>query len=319
MVLENLLRDLDLALAVKPDVPPEQVVSIYEEAKVHLPDLVIRRLSDVQEFYKRLHENRRKRIESERRDTARKIDQVREESTQLKKDLDTELQFLNAHRALDEYAENNRHLTEVITRRNKIQDYQTLLTQYTEEAQEIRAEIAVSTVEAGKLLHKDRQQLDLLMETFREYAHELYGNVPAGLVVRNNDGVNQIRYDIEPRIENDAADGINEGKIFCFDMLLLTLRQRHHVDFLFHDNRLFADMDRFQRLSLFRLADRLCAENDLQYIATANEDVVDSVADIAGNDFSRLFEDPVVLELDDSPSGTGKLLGVQIDMHYDSE
>lgn len=319
IVLENLLRDLDLALTVKPDVAPEQVVSIFEEASVHLPDLIVRRLSDVQEFYRNLHDNRRKRIEVERRETAGRIEEIKIELLRVKKELDAELQFLNAHRALDEYAENNRYLAEVITRRNKIQDYQTLLTQYTEEAQEIRVEFAVATVEAGKQLHKNRRHLDLLMETFSAYSHELYGNVPAGLVVRNNDGENQIRYHIEPRIENDAADGINEGKIFCFDMLLLTLQQRHNVNFLFHDNRLFADMDRFQRLSLFRLADRLCTENGYQYIATANEDVIDSVVDIAGKDFQRLFQDSVVLELDDSPGGTGKLLGIQIDIHYDSD
>jgi uncharacterized protein YydD (DUF2326 family) len=138
-------------------------------------------------------------------------------------------------------------------------------------------------------------------------------------VVHNNDGVNQTRYDIEPRIENDAADGINEGKIFCYDMLLLTLQQRHQMGFVFHDNRLFADMDRFQRYSLFRLADSLSASRGFQYIATANEDVLDSVVDIAGDDFARLFEDSVVLQLDDSPGGTGKLLGTQIDMHYDSD
>ena len=91
------------------------------------------------------------------------------------------------------------------------------------------------------------------------------------------------------------------------------------MEFLFHDNRLYADMDKHQRYSLFRLADRVCREMDIQYIATVNEDVIDSVREIAGEDFQRLFVDPVVLELTDAPGGTGKLLGIQIDMQYDDD
>jgi len=179
--------------------------------------------------------------------------------------------------------------------------------------------MAQATVEANQYIRSIRPHLDLLMEKFREYSKELYGSVPAGLTVKNNDGENQCRYDIEAHIQNDAADGINQGKIFCYDFLLLTMRQRHAMEFLFHDNRLYADMDKHQRCSLFRLADRVCRQMDIQYIATLNEDVIDSVRDIAGEDFQQLFVDPVVLELTDAPNGTGKLLGFQIDMQYDDD
>lgn len=194
-----------------------------------------------------------------------------------------------------------------------------LLSQYTEEAQKVRAEMAQATVEANQYLRSTRTHLDLLMEKFRDYSKELYGAVPAGLTVKNNDGENQSRYDFDAHIQNDAADGINQGKIFCYDFLLLTLRQRHLMEFLFHDNRLYADMDKHQRYSLFRLADRVCREMNIQYIATVNEDVIDSVREIAGEDFQRLFVDPVVLELTDAPGGAGKLLGIQIDMKYDDD
>jgi uncharacterized protein YydD (DUF2326 family) len=157
------------------------------------------------------------------------------------------------------------------------------------------------------------------MDKFREYSRELYGSVPAGLTVKNNDGENQCRFDIEAHIQNDAADGINQGKIFCYDFLLLTKRLRHSIDFLFHDNRLYADMDKHQRYSLFKLADGVCRQLDLQYIATINEDVIDSGREIASaEEFERLFVKPVVLELTDAPDGQGKLLGIQVDMKYDS-
>ena len=304
VIYKNLITDIELALKVKPDVPPAQVIAVYEEALVALPDLVIKRLEDVQTFQRALQENRSRRLNKELAAAKQKDAELTQRSDRLRKELDAELQFLNAHRALDEYATNNAHLSELRGKERRIKDYLQLLAQYTEEAQKVRAAMALATVEANDYIRSVRPHLDLLMEKFREYSKELYGSVPAGLTVKNNDGENQCRYDIEAHIQNDQATGINQGKIFCYDLLLLTLRQRHMMEFLFHDNRLFADMDKYQRYSLFRLADRVCREMDIQYIATVNEDVIDSVREIAGKDFQRLFVDPVVLELTDAPGGS---------------
>ena len=319
VIHKNLQADLQLALKVRPDVPPSQVIEVFKEASVHLPAHVVKRLEDVETFHVRLSENRSVRLNKELLATEQKIKELTQRAERLRKDLDAELQFLNAHRALDEYAANNAHLSALRGREQRIKDYLQLLSQYTEEAQRVRAEMAQETVETNQYVRSVRTQLDLVMDKFREFSKELYGAVPAGLTVKNNDGENQCRYDIEAHIQNDAADGINQGKIFCYDFLLLTLRQRHTMEFLFHDNRLFADMDKHQRYSLFSLADRVCRKMDIQYIATLSEDVIDSVQDIAGDDFKRLFVDPVVLELTDAPGGAGKLLGVQIDMSYDEE
>jgi uncharacterized protein YydD (DUF2326 family) len=317
VIYKNLLADIELALKIKPDISPAQIIELYQEALVALPALVVKRLEEVQTFHQRLQENRNLRLGKESASVAQKLSEIAQRSERLRSELDVELQFLNAHRALDEYSANSAHLSSLRGREQRIKDYLQLLSQYTEEAQKVRAEMAQATVDTNQYIRSIRPHLDLLMEKFREYSRELYGAVPAGLTVKNNDGENQRRYDIEAHIQNDAADGINQGKIFCYDLLLLTLRQRHSMEFLFHDNRLYADMDKHQRYSLFRLADRVCREMDAQYIATLNEDVIDSVQDVAGTDFQRLFVDPVVLELTDALGGKGKLLGIQIDMAYD--
>jgi uncharacterized protein YydD (DUF2326 family) len=155
------------------------------------------------------------------------------------------------------------------------------------------------------------------MDRFRGFSKQLYGDVSAGLTVKNNDGENQCRYDIDAHIQDDAGDGINHAKVFCYDLLLLTLQQRHAMEFVFHDSRLYAELDPHQRFSLFKLAERECRQLELQYIATVNADLIESVRDIAGSEFERLFVDSVVLELTDAPGGSGKLLGVQIDMEYE--
>lgn len=317
VVNENLRHDLELALAIRPDVSPERITTLYKEASISLPELVRKRLEDVQDFQRRLQQNRQNRVEREIAAVDQQISHLLGASTEIKQQIDAELQYLNSHRALDEYAATSAKVADLRAAQQRIKDYLQLLLQYTEEAQRVKIEMATETLETSHYIRSIRPHLDLLMETFRDHARELYGPVAAGLTVKNNDGENQCRYDIEAHIQNDAADGINQGKIFCYDLLLLRLRQRHDIGFLFHDNRLYADMDRNQRYSLFRLASRVSHEMQGQYIATVNEDVLDSVKEIAGNDYERLFVEPVVLELTDAAGGAGKLLGVQVDMNYE--
>lgn len=107
-------------------------------------------------------------------------------------------------------------------------------------------------------------------------------------------------------------------RIFCYDLTLLTLKQNHKVDFLFHDGRLFANMDVRQRARVFQLAQEVTSAAGLQYIATLNPDFVSGMrSEFDPAAFDRTITQNVVLELkDDSPEG--KLLGIQVDMHYEA-
>lgn len=316
-ILASQLADIELAMTLRPDVTPDRVMRLYKEAEVALPASVAKRLEDVNLFHERLRENRLRRLELEKRRVLAEQLSWRQKRERWEVELDGLLQYLKAHRALDEYTENNRFLSELTAKARKIEDYLSLLSKYTDEAQRIKAEMGKATVQATEYLKGAKPHLDVLMDSFREYAREFYGDVPAGLVIRNNDGDNQVRFDIEARIENDAADGINQVRIFCFDLLLLRLQQRHRVGFLFHDSRLYSEMDPHQRLTLFRLAERVCREDGSQYIATVSEDQITSLQDLAGATFDRLFVTPRILELTDEPDGSGKLLGVQIEMKYE--
>jgi uncharacterized protein YydD (DUF2326 family) len=106
-------------------------------------------------------------------------------------------------------------------------------------------------------------------------------------------------------------------RIFCYDLTLLCLKQGHKIDFLFHDSRLYANMDVRQRAMLFRIAHEVANRHGFQYIATLNPDFISGMAsEFEEDEFERIVPRNVVLELkDDSPAG--KLLGVQVDMHYE--
>ncbi|MGL4421215.1 MAG: DUF2326 domain-containing protein, partial [Gemmataceae bacterium] len=208
VVLKNVLSDLDLSMQSRPDVPPERVVAAYREAEVQLPETVVKRLAEVQAFHRRLEENRRSRLSKERSATEQQITIRTEKLSILREKLDEDFQFLNTHRALDEYTAINTHLASLKNRQQRIRDYQRLLTQWTEGAQKVKIEMAQATLDTNSYIRDSRHHLDLLMNRFREYSRELYGTVPSGLTVENDNGENQRRFEITAHIESDAGDGI---------------------------------------------------------------------------------------------------------------
>ncbi|MEF2094148.1 DUF2326 domain-containing protein [Bacillus sp. CFBP9009] len=111
------------------------------------------------------------------------------------------------------------------------------------------------------------------MTTFRDLSKAFYDKKPGGIKIKSNDGDNTIRFDILAKIQDDSSDGVNEVKIFC-DMTILLMKQNHKCDFLFHDSRLFSNMDPRQRYTLFKLANDKVSNNGLQYIASINEDTL---------------------------------------------
>ena len=174
-------------------------------------------------------------------------------------------------------------------------------------------------LEANRYIKENKQLLEQIMNTFRGYSKVFYKDKPSGLEVKVNDGENQLRFEINAKIIGDSSDGISEVCIFCFDMTLLKLRN-HKVKFLFHDSRLFANMDPRQRLSLLKIVEEETNEANIQYIASLNEDLILSLEDIVDEEeykhYKNLIEENTILVLTDK-SDEDKLLGMTKDIAYD--
>lgn len=126
----------------------------------------------------------------------------------------------------------------------------------------------------------------------------------------HNVGDNQVRYDLTVQIEGDDSDGINAARIICFDWTLLMRGARHSVEFLWHDNRLFADLDPNVRALWMDQAISSLKETHRQYIATINTENFDAMKPHLSPEINQVIEDAVKLVLrGDAPEN--KLLGIQ--------
>lgn len=60
------ISNIDKSLEIQPDISKEQIIKLYEEAKVELGDMVIKRLDDLEQFNSKLLDNRAKKLIQEK-------------------------------------------------------------------------------------------------------------------------------------------------------------------------------------------------------------------------------------------------------------
>lgn len=316
--LRSALRQIVASLSEQPDLSAEEVRAMYEAASVELPDLVTRQLEEVTQFHAELIESRSRRLTAEKHQIERRISESQAQLTKLDEAKNEFYQFLGSHGALREYEALLATLADRQREADRLQDFRKLQEECQERSQKNKLEMSEENIRATEYLKVSKKHVDELNDRFRSMARRIWPGKTSGLTVHNNEGANKTRFDIEAKIQTDASDGVSESKIFCFDMTVLLGSYNHSIKFLMHDNRLYPGIDPRQRAEVFRIADSLCRENDCQYIASLNEDNLSSMqSELAPEEYQDLLTSATILNLTDD-SQEGKLLGVNVDMDYDS-
>ena len=314
---ENNIESIQKSIQLSETPDYQYAYNVYELAAVEIPDMVRVSIDQVNEFHRSLLESRRQRLSNEQMRLQKELSAIEEELKVLGDEMDKLLSYLNTHRALDEYVAITKQIEELKEKIRKISDYRSLMQSYETKKLELKKEIANQNAKAGEYIVENQSYLSGLTTSFRQYAERFYPQKPCGLTLENNTNDNAIRFNLAAHIESDSSDGINSVKIFCYDLMLLS-QKVSGMRFLCHDGRLFGNIDPRQRAELFRIVDRYCHENGVQYICSLAKDQLASIhAAMPQEEYERIFrEESFILRLtDESPEG--KLLGIQVDMNID--
>jgi uncharacterized protein YydD (DUF2326 family) len=316
---QEAIAQVDRSLATKGDVDPALVERIYAEAQVSFPEAVRRTIAEVTKFQRDLTQQRVYRLNRDRQQLEHQRSEMDGKIRILGPKLEDKLRYLGSHVALDEYLAVSGRLNELRQRIAKLQASKEQRERVSRELKTIDLQLAEQAIQTDDFLAGSVALVEEANTRFHGFAKRLYPRGASGLTVANDSGVNLLRYRIEAHIPRDAAEGINEAKIFCYDLSVLTLRRGHTVDFLVHDSGLFSPIDHRQRLTIFQIADQVSREKGLQYIAALNEHDITSMEPTAPDEveaFTQLFSEPnVVLRLTDN-SPRDRLLGIDVDMNY---
>lgn len=314
---QSALENISRSMTEQPDLPLERVKALYGEMTSVFRADALKRLDDVADFHKRLLENRLARLSQEKLRILSVVSSL-EKGLQTKQGgLNDQLRILGQATALDQYTAVVNQIATLTGDAQKLRDYKAIQLEYSNRVADLEGQLSEEVIHTNAYLEDTKQVRERNFSVFSRYVERFYPKAPAGITLHNDDGSNQTRFKLEVRVENDSSDGINEVRIFCYDLTLLTLHLGHKIDFIFHDSRLFANMDVRQRATLFRTAHEVANKLDCQYIATLNPDTISGMdSEFTAEEMNDVIERNIVLRLkDDSPAS--KLLGVQVDMHYD--
>ena len=304
------IDSINQSLKISSDVNRNDIQKIYDESKLVFHSDVEKKLIDLEKFYQDLTINRTKRLQSQKHEIISELKELEAQFTNLKEELDSHMKFLNAHQALDVFTKMSSRLAEFQQNREKLQGYEKLQHDYEQKKTSLKKEMILQSEETSTYLDQVKNDINEIMEDFRVLVKRFYPNALAGITVRNNDNKNQIRYDIEAKIQSDSSDGINSVKLFCYDLTLLTHGSNHFMDFMFHDSRLFSDIDEVHCNVLFEIVKTKFT--DKQYIASINQNQLNALSP----DMQKFVNDHLVRELTDDSDG-GKLLGITVELEYD--
>jgi len=317
--LEQAVEQIERSLKTKADLPPDRVYQLYEEAHAKLSDIVIKSIEEVLAFQESLKAKRIFRLTQDRQGLKTELHRILEEIKAESASLDERMRYLGEHRAFDEFVAVRNESADLQIKIAKLEESKSIRERALDRQRQLKLDLAEQNITTAAYLESSKDLVAEAAALFRSFARRMYGPRRSGLVVSSDDGENQQRYKIEAHIDSDAAEGIGEARLFCYDFTLLTLGRGHRVKFLVHDSTLFGPVDPRQRLTMIQVAAELAAENGMQYIATLNEHDVTSIQsqlDLKEGEFDKLFDGAnVVLRLSDERPEK-KLLGMNVDMNY---
>lgn len=315
-LLENQVQNIDESRRISPDIKRENIEKIYHEASLIFKEEALKSLEELEKFYEHLSGNREKRLLDKKTEILRLISELQIKIELKKSDLDSKLKYLDTHHALDIVLKLKDKLADLKAKEENIKRYDSLISKYQKSKLQTEKDFISATEKTQEYLEDAKEIIKSTANFFRELSKRFYPHATAGIAVKNNDGDNQTRYNIDAKIKFDGSDGIANIKLFCYDLAILLKGFGHKVNFLFHDSRLLSDTDPRQLAELFKILNDYIKISGKQYVLTLNQNQLDEVKRyLSANEFETIISRNICLELKDELPEE-KLLGIQVDMDY---
>ncbi|WP_417374893.1 ABC-three component system protein [Gimesia maris] len=281
------------------------IEKMYNEISVVLPDLVIKRLSDVEQFHEAIVQNRLAHLKGEIQAAQQRIDERTEIMTKVDNRRKEILRVLNTHGAIDQMTKLQ---TELSTQVASLEDTKKRL----ELARQIESTDTALTIERAQLrqeltidIEEHNQQVQEAIVIFEEFSQRISDHEGSLTIDPTDNGP-----EFSIKVEGGRSKGVRNMQIFCFDMTLAVLwsRKNSGPGFLVHDSHLFDGMDSRQIAKAIEIGAEQSSKHGFQYIVTLNSDVLASAEFSNGFDPTP-FINPIRLK---DENETGGLFGVRI-------
>ena len=252
------------------DIDISKIENMYEEAKFFLSEDVLAHINAVKEFHNTLFNNRKNKALKDITSLEEQIKQLKPKEKAFDIRRSEIFKYLENKGALEEYHSLNQEKDEIKSYLDEMQRNQKSIIAFKKEQADIKIEVDQFKRELIELEDTIKNRVEFLGKSFREISEEHYNDHPGLLDIQINDNFKTDKlYNIEPIIQGDSSDGINEMKIFIYDMLIYKLNPTL-IGLVGHDNRLFDMVDERQIAKAFNyvrnnLSQYICSISDTKF------------------------------------------------------
>lgn len=263
----KLLEHYQLSSEIEHKADPEKPLKILKDAGALFREDALKKIEEVTEFHDRLYRNRKAFLSAEVLKLKKTIRNRNKKIKTLTSRKAKILHVLDQSGAFESFMRLERGLTDMRvglkSLRLRIEDRKA----FDRKKDKLTIEISEARAVLKNDLEDRREAVDEAMSLFAEYSSRLYG-APAKLGI----DITHTGYRFKVTIERDGSEGVEQMSIFCFDLMLATLRARRNFPFLtlIHDSTMFADVDPRQYGLALQLAQEESEAEGFQYICCLN-------------------------------------------------
>lgn len=313
-VLNFSKNNIQKSLKISPDISKQDLQEMYNGLESIFKPEILKHFDAVEKFHNTISKNREKRLKDEIINIENQISGLLALNEVNLKNQQEKMNYLQGKSALDEYTTMANSLVELKNTYETVNNFLNLETRLNKQKFDIQEDMikedrrTLDYIESNPLIEKDH--------VFKKIINELYDDAAAGILLENNTGTNQIRYDLKVEIDGADSDGIDNARVLAFDILNLFHGSNHSINFVWHDNRLFADINPKARASWFKFILKKLESTNKQYIASLNKENLLSMKEYLTPEEYTEITNCIILHLKgDKPEN--KLLGVQIENYVE--
>lgn len=281
-----------------------RVAQVYKDAGIAFGDVLIKTLAEVEKFHGDVVTNRKNYLHAEIDALSKDNEALNNEIVALTNERSSYMSILDSHGALEEYSLLQ---NQVGDERAKIADVESRIKRLTE-IEELISSLRVDIEKMTKKMRRDYSErlptIAAAIKMFNANSEYLYSQPGTFSIDITKDG-----YRFKVDIKKSGSDGVGNMKVFCYDLMLAEYWSsvvNLEVP-LFHDSKIFADVDPRQIAKALELAKTKSEAESFQYICSMNSSYVPY--DYLSDEFKDTLDECTIVKYHDKDD-TGTLLGI---------
>ena len=256
----------------KTDISYNDIINLYNQANIVIPELTKRTLKEVQEFYDNMFKDKKEIYENELQEISIKNDNLQEEIKTLSKEVDNLYSKISDNdifkEAMNLYEIKNTELTENQEEYGRVSGIIDDLSNKKKIEDSIKEKYIIleQKLEMYKdLINEYRTYVFYLVDEIYEDDQEAYFDIE----IPSDRRLNSMPIKVTLNLKGDKGEGISAVKNIVIDLLIMYYNTL--VEYLIQDSACFEGIDKRQVATLIIKAHEIAIEKDKQYIVSVNE------------------------------------------------